>query len=88
MPNSNAPESKIIDDLLIRLKSILPMDALNESKQSIEQEIKIVMQEFLSGLDLVTREEFEIQTKVLAKTRAKLEALSEQVDQLEKKTSQ
>ena len=36
-------------------------------------------------LDLVTREEFDLQTQVLAKTRAKLEALEAKVNALEKK---
>ena len=78
------PEPKIVDDLLFKLKSLLPLDSLNEGKQTLENEIKIMIQEFLSGLDLVSREEFEIQSKVLAKTRAKLEALSKQVQILEK----
>ena len=40
-----------------------------------EEKFKTVLQNKLSQLDVVSREEFDIQTQVLARTRAKLEAL-------------
>ena len=78
-------ESKFVDELFFKLKSALPLDALNEGKHSLENELKIMIQEFLSGLDLVSREEFDIQSKVLAKTRAKIESLTAQLDAIEAK---
>jgi BMFP domain-containing protein YqiC len=51
--------------------------------KDIEKNVKSMMTQGFSKLDLVTREEFEVQNQVLAKTRAKLEALEVRVQQLE-----
>ncbi len=51
--------------------------------KDIEKNVKAMMSQGFSKLDLVTREEFDIQAQVLAKTRAKLEALELRVAQME-----
>jgi BMFP domain-containing protein YqiC len=51
--------------------------------KDIERNVKAMMTQGFSKLDLVTREEFDIQTQVLAKTRAKLELLEQRVAELE-----
>ena len=51
--------------------------------KDIEKNVKSMMTQGFSKLDLVTREEFDVQSQVLAKTRAKLEALELRVQQLE-----
>jgi BMFP domain-containing protein YqiC len=51
--------------------------------KDIERNVKAMMTQGFSKLDLVTREEFDIQAQVLAKTRAKLEALELRVAELE-----
>ncbi|MBQ5942250.1 accessory factor UbiK family protein [Massilia sp. AB1] len=51
--------------------------------KDIERNVKAVMTQGFAKLDLVTREEFDIQAQVLAKTRAKLEALEQRVIELE-----
>ena len=61
---------------------------LNQAMESspakdIERNVKAMMTQGFSKLDLVTREEFDIQAQVLAKTRAKLEALELRVAELE-----
>ncbi|MES2901169.1 MAG: accessory factor UbiK family protein [Pseudomonadota bacterium] len=53
--------------------------------KDIEKNVKSMMTQGFSKLDLVTREEFDIQNQVLAKTRAKLEALEQRLQQLEEK---
>jgi BMFP domain-containing protein YqiC len=53
--------------------------------KDIERNVKAMMTQGFSKLDLVTREEFDIQAQVLAKTRVKLEALEARVAQLEAK---
>ena len=53
--------------------------------KDIEKNVKSMMTQGFSKLDLVTREEFDIQNQVLAKTRAKLEALEQKVAELEEK---
>ncbi len=55
----------------------------NSPAKDIEKNVKAMMSQGFSKLDLVTREEFDVQTQVLAKTRAKLEALEARVAALE-----
>jgi BMFP domain-containing protein YqiC len=55
----------------------------NSPAKDIEKNVKAMLSQGFSKLDLVTREEFDIQAQVLAKTRAKLEALEARVVQLE-----
>ncbi|NIA56703.1 accessory factor UbiK family protein [Massilia sp. TW-1] len=65
-------------------------DKINQAFESspakdIERNVKAMMTQGFSKLDLVTREEFDVQAQVLAKTRAKLEALELRVAELEAK---
>jgi len=55
----------------------------NSPAKDIEKNVKAMMTQGFSKLDLVTREEFDVQAQVLAKTRAKLEALEARVTELE-----
>ena len=55
--------------------------------KDIERNVKAMMTQGLSKLDVVTREEFDIQAQVLAKTRAKLEALELRMVELEARLS-
>ena len=55
----------------------------NSPAKDIEKNVKAMMSQGFAKLDLVTREEFDIQAQVLAKTRAKLEALEVRMAQLE-----
>jgi ubiquinone biosynthesis accessory factor UbiK len=55
----------------------------NSPAKDIEKNVKAMLTQGFSRLDLVTREEFDIQSQVLAKTRAKLEALEARVAELE-----
>lgn len=71
-----------IDDLARRLSGLVP-PGLREGREELQQNFKAVLQTGLSKLDLVTREEFEVQRAVLLRTREKLEALQRAVAQLE-----
>lgn len=55
----------------------------NSPAKDIEKNVKAMLTQGFSRLDLVTREEFDIQTQVLAKTRTKLEELEKRVAELE-----
>ncbi|MBA5688615.1 accessory factor UbiK family protein [Rugamonas apoptosis] len=55
----------------------------NSPAKDIEKNVKSMMTQGFARLDLVTREEFDIQAQVLAKTRTKLEALEARVAELE-----
>jgi len=54
-------------------------------REDLEQNFRSVLQSSLSRLDLVTREEFDVQQAVLARTREKLEALELRLESLEEK---
>jgi BMFP domain-containing protein YqiC len=60
----------------------------NSPAKDLEKNVKAMMTQGFSKLDLVTREEFDIQAQVLAKTRARLEALEARVTALEAQLSQ
>lgn len=55
----------------------------NSPVKDIEKNVKAMMSQGFAKLDLVTREEFDVQAQVLINTRAKLEALEAQVAALE-----
>ena len=71
-----------LDELARRLSSLVP-PGLRESRDELQQNFKSVLQSGLSKLDLVTREEFEVQRAVLLRTREKLEQLQRAVAELE-----
>ena len=71
-----------IDDLARRLSSLVP-PSMREGREELQQNFKAILQSGLSRLDLVTREEFDVQRAVLLRTREKLEALQRQVQALE-----
>ncbi len=76
-----------IDDLARRLSSLVPPslrgDGANDVRDELQQNFKAVLQSGLAKLDLVTREEFEVQRAVLLRTREKLEQLQRAVADLE-----
>jgi len=75
-------DTKAIDDIASRLAGAVP-PGLNTLKEDLEKNIHAILQSVLGKLDLVTREEFEVQKMVLAKTRSKLEDLEKRVAEIE-----
>ena len=70
-----------LDELARRLSSLVP-PGLREGRQELQQNFKSVLQAGLGKLDLVTREEFEVQRAVLARTRERLEAMERDLSDL------
>lgn len=58
---------------------------LHTAKKDLEKNCQLVLNKAFSKLDLVTRKELDVQAKVLARTRKKLEELEEILKDLEKK---
>ena len=71
-----------LDDLARRLSSLVP-PSLREGREELQENFKSVLQSGLAKLDLVTREEFEVQRAVLLRTREKLDELERTVADLE-----
>ena len=77
---------KAIDDLARRLSSLVP-PGLRDARADLEQNMKATLQAGLGKLDLVTREEFDVQRAVLLRTREKLDALERTLEILEAQRS-
>jgi BMFP domain-containing protein YqiC len=77
---------KAIDDLARRLNDLVP-PGLKDARADLEQNFKATLQAGLGKLDLVTREEFDVQRAVLLRTREKVEALEKVVAALEGKAA-
>lgn len=73
-----------IDDIARQLFDRLP-EAARTMRKDIENNFRAVLQASLSKLDLTTRTEFDVQAKVLERTRARLEPLELRVAALEKR---
>ena len=71
-----------IDQIVLRLVSLVP-PGLAQAQQDLRLNFQDVLAQGLRRLDLVTREEFEVQTQVLARTRAKVDELEQRVAELE-----
>ncbi len=71
-----------IENLARKLAEALP-EGMRSMREDLEANFRGVLQSGLAKLDLVTREEFEVQEAVLARTREKLEALEARMAELE-----
>lgn len=72
-----------LDELVNTLSSLLP-PGITAIKQEFKQNAKAALQGVFEHMDLVSREEFEIQAAVLLRTREKLETLEQQLEKLER----
>ena len=71
-----------IDEIARRLLDNLPA-AFRATQRDLETNFRAVLRSSLSKLDLVTRDEFDVQSRVLERTRARLEALEARVREME-----
>ncbi|WP_456447521.1 ubiquinone biosynthesis accessory factor UbiK [Thiolapillus sp.] len=76
-------DPKILDDISSKVSQNLPK-GLQAMQNDLQHNLRSGLESALAKLNLVTREEFDVQAAVLARTRAKLEALEKQVAELEK----
>ncbi len=75
-------DSKSISELVNNLMNALPKGLANLPKD-LEQNFRSILQGAFAKMDLVTREEFDVQAKVLLRTREKLEQLEKKIAELE-----
>ncbi len=76
--------SDVFNDLQSRVGDLLK----NSPAKDVERNVKAMLTQGFSKLDLVTRDEFDTQTQVLARTRARLEELERRVADLERKLAE
>ena len=72
------------DDLARRIQANLP-PGLDEVREDVIRNIRAIIAAGITRMDLVEREEFDVQSAVLARTREKLETLERRVHQLEER---
>lgn len=77
-------DPKTFDDLAEKIGKLIP-DSVKGLQNDVEKNVKAALQNAFAKMDLVTRDEFDVQSKVLARSREKLEQLEKQVAELEKK---
>lgn len=75
---------RMLDELSQRLGAMLP-PSVGEARADLQKNFRAALQAGLTRLDLVTREEFEVQQAVLLRTREKLEVLEVRLAQMEGK---
>ncbi len=74
--------ARVIEDIAQRLAALAP-PGFREAREDLVANVRSVLQSGLRNLDLVTREEFDVQRCVLLRTREKVESLERQVAALE-----
>lgn len=75
-------DPKKIEEVVQTLAAAMP-PGLVQMQEDIEKNLRAALSATFAKLDLVTREEFDVQTQVLHRTREKLEALEKRVAELE-----
>jgi len=76
-------DPKILEELGAKIDALIAASPIRDA----EKNARALMGSLFSRMDLVTREEFEIQSRVLTATREKLEALEARVAELERQTA-
>lgn len=77
-------DTKKIEEVIQSISDAMP-SGLTGLQADVEKNVRAAMSATFAKLDLVTREEFDVQTQVLHRTREKLEALEKRVSELEGK---
>lgn len=80
-------DAKKIEEMARQIHNALPPGIKNLGEE-VDKKVKQVLQSQLNKLDMVSREEFDVQTKVLLRTREKLAALEEKLVQIEQQLAE
>jgi BMFP domain-containing protein YqiC len=78
---------QLVNRVTEQLAQALP-PGMKQLRGDLESNFKVIIQEALARMQLVTREEFDVQTALLARTRQRLEALEAQLRELEHQIDQ
>ncbi len=83
-PSAKMPSPTFLNDLAHKLGEVLKQSPAKD----VEHNLKAGLTSALTKLDMVSREEFDVQTEVLARTRTKLEQLEARLAELEKQRTE
>ena len=76
-------KAKEIEDFVQQFLRLLPRD-ISRSREDFEKIVRATMNATFSRMNLVTREEFDVQTQLLSNTRAALDELEKKIAEMEK----
>lgn len=77
-------DNQTLNDLADKLSSVIP-DSVKTLKSDVDNNIKAILESSLRQMNLVSREEFDVQSALLERTLNKLEELERQLDELKVK---
>ena len=77
-------QPKVIEDLAAKLSGVIP-PSLKGLRRELEDNFRVVLTSNLERFDLVSRERFDIQADLLARTQARLAKLEKRLEALESK---
>lgn len=78
-------DTRFLDEVSRKISSALP-DGIKMMQDDLEKNIKAILQSSFEKMNLVSREEFDVQAALLARTRQKLDEIEKQIARLENKT--
>lgn len=76
------PKKPAVEEMIEKVLSALPTD-MRQIKTDFEEHLRQALHSAFSRMDLVTREEFDVQAALLARTRERLEQMIERLEELE-----
>ena len=76
-------DNQTINQLSEKIHALLP-PGLQQAKEDFEARLKLLLQQQLANYEMVSREEFELQARVLQRTRKKLEIIEARLKELDK----
>lgn len=79
--------TRSFDEIARKVNEVIP-DDLKNAKQDLEKNVRVAAQGVLKRLDLVTREEFDVQAEMLAKSQLRVKELELRIQELERKILQ
>lgn len=77
-------DNRTLDDLTNKLSGLLP-EGIKVMQDDAQKNIRALLESTLSNMNIVSREEFDVQAALLARTHEKLQTLEKQIQELQKK---
>ncbi len=77
-------DTQALDEIVRKISAAIP-DDLKTAKQSLEKNVRVAAESVFQRLDLVTREEFDVQSKMLSESQQRVKKLEQRIHELEQK---
>ncbi len=77
-------DTQSLDEIVRKISAAIP-DDLKTAKQNLEKNVRVAAEGVFQRLDLVTREEFDVQAKMLSESQQRVKKLEQRIQELEQK---